>query len=458
MADRALQLAPHNPDALELAGELVRNQHGLEAALPWFEAGLAQAPDNFDLLGEYAATLGELGRARDMLRVTRKMLARDHRNPRALFLQAALAARAGKLELARRLLDLTNDRLSDVPSAMLLEGVLQLRAGNRNLAIDVLDRLTRLRPGNMPAALLLTRALAENGDSEQLVARFAGVAARPDAPAYLLILVGRAEEDLGHRDLAAPLLDRAAAAGAPPLVPLAEGQPLEALALTWRDSPDDAGASVAYVRKLIATGDLAHAEEVAERLRAASPGIAAAQIVAGDVQLLRGRQPAAIERYEQASIARSDDALLLRLVEADRRAGRGAAAVTAVESYLAQTPSSRIAVRLAAISTAESGDWRRARRLLEHLRDAGGQRDARLMSDLTLAQLRDGDPAAALVSARAAYRLQRSSPVATQALAMALAQQRGQARFAAALFDKALRIGGDNPLLTEGRRQLALLR
>src|SRR5207302_11186246 len=118
--------------------------------------------------------------------------------------------------------------------------------------------------------------------------------------------------------------------------------------------------------------------------------------------------------------------LLLRLVEANRRGGDGVAAVAAVESYLAQTPSSPVAARLAATAAAEAGDWRRARLLLEHLREGGGGRDARLLSDLALAQLRDGDPAAALASARAAYRLQRSSAVAAQALGMALAGEHGQ--------------------------------
>jgi len=39
---------------LELRGLLIREQFGLYAALPWFEAGLQAAPNDIGLLGEYA--------------------------------------------------------------------------------------------------------------------------------------------------------------------------------------------------------------------------------------------------------------------------------------------------------------------------------------------------------------------------------------------------------------------
>ena len=73
-ADYALRLDPQNIRALEFRGQIVRDKYGLRAALPWFEAALSHAPDDMSVLGEYAATLGEAGRAKDMLAVTRHML------------------------------------------------------------------------------------------------------------------------------------------------------------------------------------------------------------------------------------------------------------------------------------------------------------------------------------------------------------------------------------------------
>ncbi|MFN5780649.1 MAG: hypothetical protein ACK44O_14440, partial [Novosphingobium sp.] len=80
--------------------------------------------------------------------------------------------------------------------------------------------------------------------------------------------------------------------------------------------------------------------------------------------------------------------------------------------------------------------------------------DARLLADLSLAQLRSGDAEAALASADKAYRLQRASPVAALAKGMALAKLGRDPEQAKALLDKAERIGGSNPLLKEARAQL----
>ena len=114
----ALQRDPKNPRALEFRGQLVRDSQGFAAALPWFARGLQSAPDDLSLLGEYAATLGELGRAKDMLAVTRHMIALDGKNPRAFYLQAARAARVGDDNLARRLMWRVGDKFETVPAAM----------------------------------------------------------------------------------------------------------------------------------------------------------------------------------------------------------------------------------------------------------------------------------------------------------------------------------------------------
>lgn len=231
-ADHALALAPGDPRVLEFRGQLVRDQYGLAAALPWFEAGLARSPDDISLLGEYAATLGELGRAKDMLKATRRMLSLEGGNPRALYLQAVLAARAGKMDLARSLLGRTGDRLANMPAAMMLRGMLELEAGNPNLAIDVLDRLVRMQPANGSARLLLARAAAVAGDRAQLFAAASDdVAAAP----YLLTLQARSQADAGRYDLAAPLLTRAGLVAHGPS-PIGERQDAGILAADWAET------------------------------------------------------------------------------------------------------------------------------------------------------------------------------------------------------------------------------
>lgn len=417
-ADRAVALDPANVRALEFRGLLVRDRFGMTAALPWLEAGLKQKPDDLSLLGEYAATLGELGRAREMLAVTRRMIELDRRSARAFFLQAVLAARAGNRPLARSLLSRAGPDVTRIPAALLLQGVLELDAGNNNLAAELLGRLSRLQPQNRTARLLLARALSASGDRRALIDTFAPDAARGDASPYLLTLVGRAYEDLGQRDLAAPLLDRAARAGAAPVLPLGEPTALGVLALRYGDAPGSAEAAVPYVRQLLASGRTAEAAAIAERLAGLSPGSADVQILAGDLRLAQGNLSGAVEGYRLAATVRLSDPLLLRLVDAYVRAGRVEDAERLVNGLRTTSPRGRTAMRLAAGFAARRGDWSEAAALLRWLVQHGGGADARLQADLALAALRSGDNQGATRAAQAAYRLQRASPLSARALAV----------------------------------------
>jgi len=99
---RAITLDPDNIEALTLRGELVRDQYGLVAALPWFEAALRRDGYYHPALIEYAGTLGDLGRYSDMLAATRKALTVRPGSPQAYYLQAVLAARAAGMTLPAR--------------------------------------------------------------------------------------------------------------------------------------------------------------------------------------------------------------------------------------------------------------------------------------------------------------------------------------------------------------------
>jgi tetratricopeptide (TPR) repeat protein len=411
-ADHALQLAPGDPRVLEFRGQLIRDQYGLTAALPWFEAGLAQRPDDLALLGEYAATLGELGRAKDMLKATRRMLALDRGNTRARYLQAVLAARASKMDLARSLLGRTGDRIADMPAALLLRGMLELEAGNPNLAIDVLDRLVRMQPANASARLLLARAAAVAGDRAQL---FAAVSDDVAASPYLLTLQARAHADAGRYDLAVPLLTRATLLQTGPR-PIGERQDAGILAADWAMTPGRIGAGVPQIRKLVALGNLGAAGEAAERMRGANAGSADAQAIAGDVRLLSHDPAGALERYRIAAGVRMTSDLVGRMALAFDGIGQPAEGDRIVEAHLAASPTDRHLSSLAAQRAARRGDWARSRALLEYLVPIV-PRDPNLLAELATARLRTGDEGGAEQAAAAAYALRRGSGVLTRGYA-----------------------------------------
>jgi predicted Zn-dependent protease len=390
----ALQLDPKNIRALAFHAQIVRDRQGFAASLRWFEAALALEPKDISVLSEYAATLGDLGRAKEMLAATRRILAIDDRHPQAFYLQAVLAARAGNANLARGLLNRTGKGLETMPGAMLLDGVLQINDGNYLLAADNLQKLVRLQPGNQRARLLLARALYLAGEFRLVIVDNGAAAARSDASPYLLTLVARAHEALGQRDLAAPLLDRAARTERPAIFPVAQGS--------------ETGA-------LLAAGNLAEAQAKTARDLAVNPASADLQVLAGDVALMAGDAAGALDHYRRVAHIRLPESLMLRMAAAYRQLGRQGEAAALAARFLREHPMSRTAARMVAANGVGTA---RARLLLANLQANGGGQDVGLL--VSLAQSQASDPPTAEATARLAYRLQPSSLLATEAWRTAL--------------------------------------
>lgn len=407
-ARQALRLDPKNVRALEFRGQLLRDSAGPVVALPYFARGLKLAPDDLSLLGEYAGSLGELGKGKAFLVTTRHMVEVDDRNARAFFLQAVLAARAGNDDLARRLLWRSRDELRAVPAVRLLKGVLDLRAGNNSTAVEAFDELAREQPDNARVRLLLAEALAQDGAYRELIERFSSHADRPDASPYLLTLVGRAHEALGDRASAAPYLDRAAGTLPRGLVPRGENTGVGVLRARWLSDPDIAKNSIAFARALLATGQMAEGVEVAERLRSNFPGAADLQLLAADSRFLAGDHAGALALYRQSAAIRLSRPLLRRMIAAHLAMGEDRPARTLLESYFVQHPLDGEAAAMLAEEALTRKDWQRANGLFEHaMLQGGGQRDPRLMAGLALARLGLGDKEGAMSIASNAYLLQR---------------------------------------------------
>jgi tetratricopeptide (TPR) repeat protein len=357
-AAKAIAIGPGDPRALEFQAQLTRDSHGVVAALPWFERALERTPRDLDLLGEYAATLGEAGRHGDMLRIARRMVEIDPRHPRAYFLQAVLAARAGRDDLARRLLERTNGAYGELPAGLLLAGVLELRTGNAALAAERFDDLARRQPENALAPLLLGRALLAHGEANEVVARLGAAADRPDASPYLLALVGRAHEHLGRRQEAARYLDRAA-----------EAQPAEVGALA---ASEQSLFELAAIRAALGQQEAGEALAIVRELRARFPDSIDVEILGGDVAMLAGDPAEALAAYRRAATVRRDFALVERMAAAQETLGREDAAVGEVSGYLVGNPRSQPAARLLGRMLERRGDARRAGTLLAYARELGG--------------------------------------------------------------------------------------
>ena len=445
-ADRALQLAPGNVKALTVRGELVREQYGLTAALPWFERALARDPENVPALEQYGATLADSGAAARMLSVSRRLLAIDPGNARAWFMQAVMAARAGRVELARSLLARTGGRLDAEPATILLRSVLLVENGNAMLAAQALSPLVVEQPDNDVARTLLGHALHDAGDHGGAAQALAPMVAQSDADPYVLTLAARVQEAMGQMDMAQDMLARAAWPVRPAATPFAS--PRDAMIAQGPAPADPASASenIPYIRALLNNGRADQAVDRARLLNQANPGAPAGWLVLGDALDAAGRLREAVRAYEAGANIRYSREAVLRLAAAWQRLGDAARSAQIVKTYLAQNPNDVEASRLMAAMAMQQGDWRGATRLLRSVQARIGSNDALLMSDLARATLEAGDVRAARAYAAHAYRLLPGSPVTADAYGWVLLAN-GERQPAVDLLEKAVALAPRHPML-----------
>ena len=438
-AQRAVDLDADNVEAITLRGELVRGQYGLIAALPWFENALGHDAYYHPALIEYAATLGDVGRYTDMLAATRKALAARPDSPQALYLQAVLAARAGKDDLARTLLARTGGQLNAMPGARLLSGTLAYKAGAYQQAIDDWRVLVGQQPTNITARRLLGAALLRSGDPQGALDVLRPVALRADADSYTLALVARAFEQTGERDWAAKYLDRSALPSAVGSAPFGIDDGLSALNDAASAAPAEPVAQLTLIRGLIEAGDTAAALAKAQALVRLTPGAPPAYLALGDTLMAVNRYGDAADAYRHAADLRFDEPTLLRVVDALDHANRHAEAGKVLALFASQNPQNITARRLIGHWQIAARDWDAAIDTLEELRGRIGDRDAALLAELSYAYTGAGDADTGTIYGKAAYALAPMNPAASDAYGWALYQQ-GKSEPALQLLEKAASI------------------
>lgn len=438
-ASRAATLARHDPHALTLKGELVRARFGQLASLPWFEAALGRDAYHYPALIEYAATLSELGRHRDMLAAARAAALAKPGAPQPLYLQAVLAARAGNHELARAVLGRAGSDVESMPGGALLAGALEYAAGRYGGAVERWRALLERQPMNLRVRSLLAAALLRSGDAGASLDVLGPVLERTDADPYALSVAARAAEARGDRVRAAALLDRAARGGQGPAAVFASPDAPVALAAAAASRPNDPTFALGLIRGLADGGRGAAAVQAAQTLARAAPGAPAAHVALGDAHAALGRWGPAADAYRRAADLRFDEPTLLRLVDALGRARRIDQAAAALSLFLSQNPHSLLGQRLLGQWQLGTGDVEAAIETLEGVRARVGATDAGLLAELARAYAADGDGTVARRYGAAANALTPMNPAAVASYASAL-EADGDAKGAGQLRAKLARL------------------
>ncbi len=404
--DFAIELDAANSAALALKANLVRRQEGLTASLMWYDAALAADPDNGAALIDRAATLGDLGRYREMLTTLRRAAMLLPGDPRLYYLQAVVAARAGNYRLARSLLQRTHGAMDAVPGFMLLNAIVELELGGQAVAATWAERLLTEQPHNRTARRVLAAASWADGDPDGAAEALAPIVTRADADSWSLLLAARVAAERGREGESAEFQSRAAALTRGPAAPFAPGNDHGLLARAADAAPLDPAKVIPAIAADMASGDGARAIARARVLRDANRGVADAHILLGDAAMAGGQIGLAVDAYRAARALEASERVMLRLADALRRAGDRAGAAAAIRALHRSHPSSIAAERLAGQLAMDLGQWDRAIGHFERVRRRIGDRDAAVLRDLARARAAKGEPARALPLIARAYRLQ----------------------------------------------------
>ena len=414
-ADKAVEFAPRSAEALVLRGELTRSQYGLAASLIWYDRALEVDPKYVPALSERAATLADLGRMKAMLEDTRALLAIAPRNPTAHYLQALLAARAAKYELAATILARAGNLLEDLPGALLLAGIVALETGKTEKAVAHLQRLVAMQPENLKARRLLGSAQWRLGDGEAALATLRPLADRPDADPYVLTLVARALDREGDVEAASLYLARAAdprrRTASAVIAEAVDDETLDTYRRVAAEKPGDAGLQIRLIRALLGRGEGGEALDRARALQEANPGAPDAHMLAGDALGLTGDREGAAAAYRLAANLSFTEPVALRLIEALRNIGDSAGASRVLELFLQQNPQNVPAQILAGDAMLQAGQWDDAIDIYEQLRERIGNGDATLLNNLAWAYAQKGDYRRAIPMAQRAWELDPNNPV-----------------------------------------------
>jgi len=438
--DFAIELDKANGAALAYKANLIRAEDGLKASLTWYDQALAADPDNADALIDQAATLGDLGRYRDMLVALRHAATVVPGEPRIYYLQAVLAARADNYRLARSLLQRTRGAIDDQPGFMLLSAVVELELGGEAVAATWADRLLVEQPYNFTARRILAAANWADGDADGAIEALLPIVDRPDADSWSLLLAARAASELDRRGEAADYLARAATLTRGEAAPFAANYDYGVLTQAADAEPLNPGIAIPAIAGDILRGNGDRAVARAVRLRDANRGVAEAHMLLGDAALAGGRFDLAVQAYRAARDLDASERSTLRLANALFRAGDAAGSGAAILALRDSQPSSIAADRLAGNLAMDIEHWDEAIVHFERVRARIGDRDVVILRDLARSWAEKGDHVRALALIDRAYRLQPLNAGIMRIYADLLAK-RGNRQAAADLRDKAGQIG-----------------
>lgn len=185
-AGLALKQAPDSMEALLLSGRISLAKADGKTALATFSKLREIRQDN--VVAEYlrGVTLNDLGDQRAAQKSFEAVLSASPTHPWATYHLAKMDFDNGKSDAAYERLLNTKADISEVPPALRLAGILDVRRGNHEQAIDKLNRYLSRSPGDAESVMTLSSALSAAGNHIEAWQVIAPVADMVTAPVDVL--------------------------------------------------------------------------------------------------------------------------------------------------------------------------------------------------------------------------------------------------------------------------------
>jgi cellulose synthase operon protein C len=413
-ADRGLRLASDSSDGWYQKGSVLHITGNLPGALDAYERSLNAEPDNIEARISRAGVYIDLGRQADAVKDVTELRRLAPDEPRAVYLQALLAEKDNRPDVASAALKTVVELLDPVPmefiryrpQLLMLNGLAHFGLKEREKAKQYLEAFQKVQ-GNTPTTKLLAQLYMGDNNLDRAVEVLETYLKSRPADGQALTLLGAALMSKGQHVKAAGLMQRALETKDSPefhtvlgLSLLRSGQTGNAIAElegALKRDPGQIQAATSLVTLYLRGGQPSKAAAVAEALVKQQPGNAGFFNLLGMARGEAGNIGGSKAAFEEA--IKLNDGLVsakLNLARLEIATKALDAATLRLNDILKADEKNAEAMVQMAVITERKGQLPETQRWLEKANDLSGPKEIRWGLALSDFHLRNGRPGPAL--------------------------------------------------------------
>lgn len=316
-ADRALQLAPRNAEALYQKATIAHVQGRLDEALRGYEQVLALDARHLEAQVARAGILVDLDRRDAATSALQVLLKQAPNEPRALYLSAVLAERRGDAAASAQSLKAVTTQLDPVPmdyiryrpQALMLNGLAHYGLGELQKAKPYLEAALRQQPAS-PLAKLLAQVYAAEPNPERASEVLEAYLKAFPGDSQALVMMASLQMTQGRHARATALMQEALRGRDAPEFRTALGLSLirggqlagaaQELEKAFQKDPNQSYAGLSLATLYLRSGQAAKAAAVADRLVKQQPRNPSAWMMQGAARQASQDVAGARQSYQQA--------------------------------------------------------------------------------------------------------------------------------------------------------------